>query len=277
MPINYVVQQGDCISSIAFEHGFFPDTIWNYPANAELKRKRRDPNTLVAGDVVVIPDLREKNVNKPTGEMHKFRLKNTPALCSLQIFSEDEYRANQRYELEIDDKIFTGTTDAEGVLRVPIPPNAKNGVLTIGEDKAVFNLQFGHIEPPTEIRGVQARLNNLGYDCPINGKLDEETQNALREFQFANGLKETGEIDEATRQKLDELHDNVCDIPNRDEVQKETNQNQSDDEVKILSEEEQTESEDQETTEQIQDSPEEPEDKELESNLDAEIEKELML
>lgn len=218
MPINYVVQPGDCVSSIAFEHGFFADTIWNHPANAGLKQKRQDPNTLVAGDVVIIPDLREKTVDKPTGEMHKFRLKNAPALCSLQIFNEDKYRANQNYELEIDGRIFTGKTDAEGVLRVAIPPNARSGVLTIGEDKAVFNLQFGQIEPPTEIRGVQARLNNLGYYCPINGEMDEETQNALRRFQLANNLKETGEMDEATRQKLDELHDNVCDIPNRDEM-----------------------------------------------------------
>lgn len=218
MPINYVVKPGDCISSIAFEHGFFADTIWNYPANAELKRKRKDPNTLCEGDLVLIPDKREKNVNKPTGEMHKFRLNNTPALCSLQLFDQDEYRSNQSYELEIDGRKLTGKTDAEGVLRVSIPPNARSGILTIGEEKSVFNLQFGHIEPPNEIRGVQARLQNLGYDCPINGELDEETRSALRNFQYACELKETGEIDSSTLQKLDELHDNVCDIPNRDEV-----------------------------------------------------------
>ena len=38
--------------------------------------------------------------------MHKFRLNNTPALCSLQLFDGDDYRANQQYELDIDGKIF---------------------------------------------------------------------------------------------------------------------------------------------------------------------------
>lgn len=223
MPINYEVQPGDCISSIAFDHGFFADTIWNYPANKELKSLRQDPNTLCAGDTVVIPDKREKIVNKPTGEMHKFRLNNTPALCSLQLFDGDDYRANQQYELDIDGRLLTGKTNAEGVLRVPIPPNARRGKLVIGEDRAEYDLKFGQIEPPTQTRGVQARLQNLGYDCPINGKMDEETQNALRNFQFACGLKETAEIDDATLQKLDELHDNVCDIPNRDEVKQEDN------------------------------------------------------
>ena len=70
MATNYQVKPGDCVSSIAFEHGFFPDTIWNHPSNKQLKEKRKDPNTLCAGDSVYIPDLREKVVNKPTNQMH---------------------------------------------------------------------------------------------------------------------------------------------------------------------------------------------------------------
>lgn len=219
MATNYIVKPGDCISSIAFEHGFFPDTIWNHPNNKQLKEKREDPNTLCAGDAVFVPDLREKTVKRPTSQLHRFQLKNAPALCSLQMFDEDEFRANQDYELEIDGVKHTGKTDSEGVLRVSILPNARRGKLIIGPDKAEFDLQFGQVEPPTEIRGVQARLHNLGYDCPQTGALDEKTQNALRNFQFAGNLKETGEIDNATLRKLDELHDSICDIPNRDEVQ----------------------------------------------------------
>ena len=218
MAMNYQVKQGDCISSIAFEHGFFADTIWNHPSNAELKEKRKDPNVLMPGDVVFVPDLREKTVNRTTNQMHRFQLKNAPALLSLQMFDEDEYRSNQNYELEIDGVKHTGKTDSEGVLRVSILPNARHGKLIIGPDQAEFDLQFGQVEPPTEIRGVQARLNNLGFECASTGKIDDDTQRALRGFQRANQLKETGEIDDATRQKLDELHDDICDLPNRAEV-----------------------------------------------------------
>lgn len=232
MAINYQVKQGDCISSIAFEHGFFTETIWNHPQNAELKEKRKDPNTLCAGDLVFVPDKREKAVKKPTEQVHKFQMKNTPALCSLQMFDEDEVRANQDYELEIDGVKHLGETDSQGVLRVPIPPNARKGMLIIGADKAEFNLNFGQIEPPTEIKGLQARLNNLGFECPTTGKLDDDTKRAVRRFQYACEMEETGEFDEATRQKIDELHDNICELPNRTEVD-EKNQTEQQEENRI--------------------------------------------
>ena len=60
MPINHTVRAGDCISSIAFERGFFPDTIWNHGDNSDLKTRREDPNVLLPGDVVVVPDKVKK-------------------------------------------------------------------------------------------------------------------------------------------------------------------------------------------------------------------------
>jgi hypothetical protein len=140
MAINYQVKQGDCISSIAFENGFFPDTIWNHPNNAELKKKRKDPNVLVPNDVVFVPDKRPKEVSEPTDQVHKFQFKNTPAVFSVQLFDyQEEPRANQNYEFVIDDKLnLTGTTNDEGVLEVTFPPNSKRGVLTVGEDREVI-------------------------------------------------------------------------------------------------------------------------------------------
>ena len=230
MAVNYQVKAGDCIGSIAFEHGFFADTVWNHPSNKQLKEKRKDPNTLCQGDVVFVPDLRQKTVSRPTHQMHRFQLKNAPALLSLQMFDEDQFRASQDYELEIDGVKFTGKTDSEGVLRVSILPNARKGKLIIGPDKAEFDLQLGQVEPPTEIRGVQARLNNLGFECHATGKIDDDTQRALRGFQRACQLEETGEIDDATRQKLDELHDDICDLPNRAEVEEKNESGQENNE-----------------------------------------------
>ncbi len=215
MAINYQVKQGDCISSIAFENGFFPDTIWNHPNNAALKEKRRDPNVLVPNDVVFVPDKRLKEVSEPTNQVHKFRLKNTPAVFSVQLFDYlEEPRANQNFEFIIDDKLsLTGTTTSEGVLEVTFPPNSKRGILTVGDDREVVEFLFGYLETKTEVRGIQARLQNLGFECPIHGKLDEETIEALKAFQRRFSLEITGETDSATLDKLEELHDAINELP----------------------------------------------------------------
>ena len=46
MALVHTIQDGDCISSVAMRHGFFPGTLWNHPDNMELKKLRRDPNVL---------------------------------------------------------------------------------------------------------------------------------------------------------------------------------------------------------------------------------------
>lgn len=212
MAINYVVKEGDCISSIAFENGFFEETIWNHPNNAQLKQKRKDPNILMPGDVVHVPDIRVKEVSEPTNQVHKFNLKGVPAKLSLRLLFDGEPRRNESYTLDIDGKVMTGATDSDGNLKVSIPPNAKRGKLVIGtgDRQMEYNLRLGRLDPVDEVTGVQVRLRNLGFDCGhINGILDEETKQALQAFQITAGLPATGEIDAATKNKLQQTHERV--------------------------------------------------------------------
>ena len=48
---------GDTTTKLAFEHGLFPDTLWNHPDNEDLRSKRDDPNVLYPGDKIFIPDI----------------------------------------------------------------------------------------------------------------------------------------------------------------------------------------------------------------------------
>ena len=208
MAINHEVQQGDCISSISYGYGFFWETVWNHPNNAQLKKARRDPNILAPGDLVFIPDKRLKDERRPTGQMHRFQLKSVPAKLRIQLFEGEEPRANQAYELTVNDRKLTGKTNANGVLTQSIPPDANEGELIIGPHRERFTLLFGYLNPLGELSGVQARLNNLGYDCgAADGQMNEETENALKAFQARFGLTETGEVDGPTRDKLQYLHD----------------------------------------------------------------------
>ena len=211
---KYVAQQGDCLSSIAFDLGFLPETIWNHPSNLELKQKRKDLNILLPGDELNIPDKQIAEYDRPTDARHKFCRKSVPSICRLQVFDGEKPRANQDYILVIDGMHFSGATDGEGKLEQSIPPNARAGTLTIGPDKMTYDLDFGQLDPVAEISGVQGRLINLGYDCgEVTGEMNEPTRTALLAFQHRFQLDETGEMDEYTLRKLEEIHDRVSEFP----------------------------------------------------------------
>jgi hypothetical protein len=211
MPRQHKVESGECISSIAYQYGFFPDTLWNDPANAALKALRQDPNVLSPGDIVNIPDPRPKQETRPTGALHRFQLKTAPAKLRLQILEDDQPLAFQPFRITIDGHVTrSGATTGEGYVIVSIPPNARSAVLVVGQGDGTreYRLRLGHLRPVEELEGVQTRLENLGYPCGEEyGTLGPGTVAALKAFQASQGLAVTGQPDDATRSKLEELHD----------------------------------------------------------------------
>ena len=206
MPINYQVKQGDCIFSIAFEHGFFADTIWNHPENAKLKEKRQDPNVLMPGDIVFVPDKRLKEVSEPTNDVFKYRCKNTPKMFRVQIVRLGIPVKDMEYMLDIDGVVKPGKTDGEGwTKQEAIAPNAKKAKITIA-DGLKYELNLGYLDPITEIAGVQGRLEGLGYyEGAINNRLDDKTKQAIEIFQRSNKLEVTGAPDDKTKNLLVEM------------------------------------------------------------------------
>ena len=208
MPVEHIVRQGECISSIAFDHGLSPATIWDFPDNVDLKRKRKDPNVLIEGDVVMIPDKEQRIESRPTDARHRFRRKGVPEYLRVKLLDEhDEPRKDLRYVLNVDGVSMTGTTDAEGMIEHAIPPNARDGLLVVepGAGEERIRLDLGHLNPIDEVSGIWMRLSNLGFDCGPEGD-SPRLQEALREFQRQYKLTETGEIDEATSLKLKALY-----------------------------------------------------------------------
>jgi hypothetical protein len=246
MGTQYVVKAGDCLSSIAFAHGLFWDTVWNHPDNGELKKLRKDPNVLLAGDVVFIPDRQPKEVAVATGKQHNFVVRSNPTKLLLRIMeskpdapppspgagpslpsapskhvqTEDPEhqpvrmqstpRANLPYTLVVDGTAISGTTDGDGKIEQIIRPDARNATLILEPDtpnERTIEVQLGHLDPLETVAGAKQRLANLGYEC--GDRTEEATADwtrALKAFQEHNGLAASGELDDATRAKVRERH-----------------------------------------------------------------------
>ncbi len=202
------VRQGECLSSIAADTGQFWDTLWNHPANAELKRRRGDPNILLPGDAVFVPEKRPKEESANTNQHHKFMRRGEPHWLDVKLLRNGEPRANEPYTLEAGGEQRTGTTDAQGRIHEPLRGNARRATLTVGSD--VYRFVLGGVDPLSEVSGVQQRLNNLGFACgPVDGRLGPRTIAALNLFRQRVGLSPSQKLDQATLAKLNDVHDRM--------------------------------------------------------------------
>jgi len=205
MPIKVEAKQGDCIYSIAAKAGVLPEAIWNQPDNAALKKKGRTPSQLQPGDVVVVPERRERSVTKPVDQRHTFRRKAVPRVLRLRVMDFDVPSADAAYCMTVDGVTGEGKTDKNGWLIHPIAPNAQKASILFA-DGSESELLLGQLDPVGEVSGVQARLQSLSvYLGPVDNQLSDSTREALARFQRAQGLEATGAIDDATTKKLQQL------------------------------------------------------------------------
>lgn len=205
---DYVVKPGDCLSSIAYDHGFFWETLWNDAANAALREVRQDPYVLLPGDRVTIPEKRRKDEDLAPEQRHRFKRLGTPETLVMTFRTGGQPRANQPYELYLDDKLAkSDVTDPNGRVELPIPPDAKEGRIRFPQTGDEYVLDLGHLDPLTEVSGVQGRLRNLGlYEGPLDGQPSPELTAAVRSFQRSQQLEPDGQLNDETRAKLREVH-----------------------------------------------------------------------
>ena len=184
-------------------------TIWDVPANADLRSARREnPNLLFhgdyqhSGDSLTIPDKNNGSDSAKTDQHHVYGTRKPTPTLRLRVLGDDRLPLRRAdYSLKIDGEAAarTGKTDKDGQIVVP-PPKAKapaplpNGVSNaklairvpsrklsdgriVGETHAIWDLRIGALNPldpdrPTQcFCAMQQRLNNLGFPCGIaNGK-----------------------------------------------------------------------------------------------------------
>ena len=205
---DYVVAQGESIGSVAYKHGLLPDTVWEDAGNRELREARKNKDVLYPGDRLVVPKLRKKSESVSDQQRHTFRRKGVPAWLRLQFQNWDGPRANEPYVVLVEGRSYEGTTDGEGRLAVPIPPDAKRAEVRVGDPPDVYDLDLATVDPIETTRGVQGRLFNLGYAVGgADGSMSDDTRKALEQFRADHGLPGgDGDPDDALRQALEKAH-----------------------------------------------------------------------
>jgi N-acetylmuramoyl-L-alanine amidase len=212
MPVTHIVQQGECLSKIAKRYGFLDyKKVYEHADNADLRKKRPNPNLLFPGDKIVIPDPTPKTASITHGRFHRFTLKVPRRHLRIALKdAEGQPLAGKAYTLILDDREeIEGSTDGEGFLDEEIPLHT--GKADLECEGQSWELGLGALNPlenaPDEgVSGAEARLINLGYALEPTGQMTIELRSAIRAFQHLNKLEVTGRLDAKTIQKLQEQH-----------------------------------------------------------------------
>lgn len=195
-----VISQGKTILSLAYQEKMPWEKIWNDSHNKELRDSREnDPDLLLPGDIVTIPDFEPKEVDGETEEKHRFRCVTLKRGLYLELVrANGELLQNHTYRLTVGKKIYEG--DCSEPIDIDLPMEAKSGLLTVLNDEGIEvdneELKFDYLDPIVDskksVTGLQARLNNLGYFAgDVDGQFEEITE-AIRQFQSDNGVAATG-------------------------------------------------------------------------------------
>jgi hypothetical protein len=220
MDRTHIVTQGEHLSRIAKQYGFTDyRTIWEHGPNAELRKKRDNPNVLFPGDRLFVPEKALKEEPRPTDQRHRFQVRR-PTL-RLRIVLQDLARkaiAGARCELRVESEVGQLTTDGDGLLQRAIAPDVENGVLLVQAPVPAAEamplpmpVRIGHLDPVDEVSGQKARLNNLGYFAgPGEGRSDADNAelflSAIEEFQCDHDLIVDGKCGPRTQAKLKQVH-----------------------------------------------------------------------
>jgi len=227
MPVRHVLERGECLQSLALQHGFKDgQTIYDGPDNADLRHKRAAPAEIVPGDVVVIPDRTPRELPLTKGKPNRFKVQVATGMLRIHVCDEaGQALAGKPYELKIKDDTVEGKTTSDGAVEEPVRLNAIAGMLVVYESNAkdgarwIWSLRIANLEAPETRAGAWQRLANLGYwspeepaeesTSPANNPADNPLDPlvlAIRAFQHDEQLDESGRIDDPTRKRLVERH-----------------------------------------------------------------------
>jgi len=202
MTIEHIIAPGEYLALLALRLGFRDyRSIWNDPANAELKKKRTNPQSLAPGDIVRIPILEAPAFARATDQTHRITVGGGPILLRFRLDDQSHKAlANRSGKLTIGGRSAKGTTvvqtfpnrttGGEGELNLSVTGEPVDGEFAIPpldpkdlSTGATFRFLVGQLEPVDTPRGMRARLTNLGYFAGASDADEDQLEWATEEFQ----------------------------------------------------------------------------------------------
>lgn len=193
MAKTHVAEQCDHLPGIAATHGFSDfRTIWDHPENAELKKTRKNPNILLKGDRVFVPDRDLRQEARPTDARHRFVVSREPLHLRVKVLDLMETPQPPPCFLVVD-LIPDLMGHNDGVFQASIATTVKTAELQFPEarPRLAVPLAVGCLDPIDTTSGQRERLNNLGYFAGFAEQSVDQFVWAVEEFQ-ADHLKEIG-------------------------------------------------------------------------------------
>jgi hypothetical protein len=196
------VLPGECLASIAERYGFLdPRVVYDHPANEALRQARPDPNVLLAGDEVAIPEPRVRTISGGTEQRYRFVVNRQSTWLRLRLLEPDgSPRAGLPYRIEYQSQVVTGTTGGDGSIVHEVPawlPSARV-IVTAGDREETYQVALGYLDPVTHDEGLRQRLRNLGYYVEVPGVPETVLlEYALYAYQHARDLPRTRVPDSA--------------------------------------------------------------------------------
>lgn len=211
---TYTVKKGDHLTKIAKLHGVADwRIIYDHTRNEAFRQRRPDPNFIMEGDELFVPDQEVDFVELEASGHYEIVVAPMDVVVrvSVALPAGGGLLAGAPYVLEGGGRRFEGSIPDDGVIEHNVPASTETATLSVTYDSAAdpleLTLGLGQLPPIEEVAGQQARLASLGcYVGEITGDYDLRTRVAVSRFQAEHDLTPDGEMTDETRARLKEVH-----------------------------------------------------------------------
>lgn len=220
LPCDHIVQQGEWIGSIAWQHGLSDwQSAWDDDANAALRGERMRPSVLAPGDRVHIP--RPDPAELDTGASHRLELVSPPRPYTIRLHgnasdlptSLDFARCTSAGHFPLMETLDFEAARASGSGRFEMDILPDTRALILRTEACVWMVRIGHVDPlpdappsvaPASVVQRLVALGLLASRTRANGGEASSVEDALCVFQGTfMGLEEPhGTLDAATLDAL---------------------------------------------------------------------------